>query len=129
MQRDYEAASRLRLKRSLLDKLAQNYDFAVPPGMVELEFDKHLAAIRGRKGEGRLNRKRQARRPRSAAGEEAAPGEAGIGAGAPDTATGEQVDASAAPPGAGAGSRERESAPARPKPASSKPTRRKTRRP
>ena len=39
MQRDYEAASRLRLKRSLLDKLAQSYDFAVPPGMVELEFD------------------------------------------------------------------------------------------
>src|SRR5207302_5276251 len=39
MQRDYEGASRLRLKRSLLDKLAQGYDFAVPPGMVELEFD------------------------------------------------------------------------------------------
>jgi trigger factor len=39
MQRDYEAAARLRLKRSLLDKLAQNYDFAVPPGMVELEFE------------------------------------------------------------------------------------------
>jgi trigger factor len=39
MQRDYGAASRLRLKRSLLDKLAQGYDFAVPPGMVELEFD------------------------------------------------------------------------------------------
>jgi trigger factor len=39
MQRDYEGASRLRLKRSLLDKLAQSYDFAVPPGMVELEFD------------------------------------------------------------------------------------------
>ena len=39
MQRDYGIASRLRLKRSLLDKLAQSYDFAVPPGMVELEFD------------------------------------------------------------------------------------------
>jgi trigger factor len=39
MQRDYGAASRLRLKRLLLDKLAQSYDFAVPPGMVELEFD------------------------------------------------------------------------------------------
>src|SRR5215467_12595188 len=39
MQRDYGVASRLRLKRSLLDKLAQSYDFAVPPGMVELEFD------------------------------------------------------------------------------------------
>ena len=39
MQRDYEGASRLRLKRSLLDKLAQSYDFGVPPGMVELEFE------------------------------------------------------------------------------------------
>jgi trigger factor len=39
MQRDYDAASRLSLKRSLLDKLAEAHDFAVPPGMVELEFD------------------------------------------------------------------------------------------
>ncbi|HMD66245.1 MAG TPA: trigger factor [Stellaceae bacterium] len=39
MQRDYDAASRLRLKRSLLDKLAEGYDFAVPPGMVDLEFE------------------------------------------------------------------------------------------
>src|SRR5215813_8379764 len=39
MQRDYQAASRLRLKRSLLDKLSQRYDFVVPPGMVELEFE------------------------------------------------------------------------------------------
>jgi len=39
LQRDYDGASRLRLKRSLLDKLAETYDFAVPPGMVELEFE------------------------------------------------------------------------------------------
>ena len=39
LQHDYDAASRLRLKRSLLDKLAQGYDFPVPPGMVDLEFD------------------------------------------------------------------------------------------
>jgi len=39
LQRDYDAASRLRLKRSLLDKLAERYDFPVPPGMVDLEFD------------------------------------------------------------------------------------------
>ena len=39
MQRDYDAASRLRLKRALLDKLAEGYDFPVPPGMVDLEFD------------------------------------------------------------------------------------------
>jgi trigger factor len=39
MQRDYDAASRLRLKRVLLDKLAEGCDFAVPPGMVDIEFD------------------------------------------------------------------------------------------
>jgi trigger factor len=39
MQRDYDAASRLRLKRALLDKLAEDYDFPVPPGMVDLEFE------------------------------------------------------------------------------------------
>ena len=39
LQRDYDAASRLRLKRSLLDKLAEGHDFPVPPGMVDLEFD------------------------------------------------------------------------------------------
>jgi trigger factor len=39
MQRDYDAAARLRLKRALLDKLAEAHDFPVPPGMVDLEFD------------------------------------------------------------------------------------------
>src|SRR3984893_11317184 len=39
MQRDYDAASRLRLKRALLDKLAAGCDFEVPPGMVEIEFN------------------------------------------------------------------------------------------
>jgi trigger factor len=39
LQRDYDAASRLRLKRLLLDKLAEAHDFPVPPGMVDLEFD------------------------------------------------------------------------------------------
>jgi trigger factor len=39
MQRDYDGLTRLKLKRALLDKLAERYDFPVPPGMVELEFD------------------------------------------------------------------------------------------
>jgi trigger factor len=39
MRRDYDAASRLRLKRTLLDRLSESYDFPVPPGMVELEFE------------------------------------------------------------------------------------------
>jgi trigger factor len=39
MQRDYDAASRMRLKRALLDRLAEAYDFQVPPGMADLEFE------------------------------------------------------------------------------------------
>jgi trigger factor len=39
MQRDYSVASRLRLKRNLLDKLAERYDFPVPPGMLDVEFE------------------------------------------------------------------------------------------
>ena len=39
MQRDYDSLSRQRLKRALLDKLAERYDFPVPPGMLDIEFD------------------------------------------------------------------------------------------
>ncbi len=39
MQRDYDSITRSRLKRALLDKLAERYDFPVPPGMVEIEFN------------------------------------------------------------------------------------------
>src|SRR5712691_2185631 len=39
MQRDYAGVARQRLKRGLLDKLAERYDFGVPPGMVEMEFN------------------------------------------------------------------------------------------
>jgi trigger factor len=39
MQRDYDQIARQRLKRTLLDKLADRYDFPVPPGMVEMEFE------------------------------------------------------------------------------------------
>jgi trigger factor len=39
MGRDYAAVTRQRLKRLLLDKLAARYDFPVPPGMVEVEFN------------------------------------------------------------------------------------------
>jgi trigger factor len=85
MQRDYEGASRLRLKRSLLDKLAQNYDFAVPPGMVELEFESIWRQYEEEKAR--------------AAQPEAASSEAGEGsrgqtasAGSPETATGEAAN-------------------------------------
>jgi len=36
---DYEQVSRSRVKRALLDNLAQSYDFPVPAGMVDIEFD------------------------------------------------------------------------------------------
>jgi trigger factor len=39
MQRDYDSISRQRLKRDLLDKLSERYDFEVPSGMVEIEFN------------------------------------------------------------------------------------------
>jgi trigger factor len=39
IERDYSQATRARLKRELLDKLAEKHDFAVPQGMVDLEFD------------------------------------------------------------------------------------------
>ena len=37
--RDYSMVTRQRLKRQLLDKLAEAYAFPVPPGMVEIEFN------------------------------------------------------------------------------------------
>ncbi len=39
MQRDWDALARQRLKRALLDKLAERYDFPVPAGLVEIEFE------------------------------------------------------------------------------------------
>jgi trigger factor len=39
MRRDWEQVARLRLKRQLLDKLAERHDFPVPPGVVDIEFD------------------------------------------------------------------------------------------
>lgn len=39
MTNDYAGVARARLKRSLLDVLSERYDFAVPEGMVDAEFD------------------------------------------------------------------------------------------
>ena len=38
VERQYADAGRAKLKRALLDHLAENYDFPVPPGMVDKEF-------------------------------------------------------------------------------------------
>jgi trigger factor len=39
IETDYTALARMRLKRQLLDKLAEGHGFAVPDGMVEAEFN------------------------------------------------------------------------------------------
>jgi trigger factor len=39
VEQEYAGLSRNRLKRSLLDMLAEGHDFEVPPGMVEMEFE------------------------------------------------------------------------------------------
>jgi trigger factor len=54
MEREYAQVARMRLKRALLDHLAEHHQFAVPAGMVELEFDaiwKQLQEERQRGGE------------------------------------------------------------------------------
>lgn len=49
MQRDYDMVARQQLKRALLDKLSERYDFPVPPGMVEMEFNSIWAQYEGEK--------------------------------------------------------------------------------
>ncbi|MEO3430024.1 trigger factor [Pelagibius sp. CAU 1746] len=39
LAQDYDGLSRMRMKREILDQLAENHDFAVPESMVDLEFD------------------------------------------------------------------------------------------
>ncbi len=39
IEQEYGQASRARLKRTLLDRLADSHEFELPPGMVEQEFD------------------------------------------------------------------------------------------
>src|SRR5437868_1121171 len=87
MQRDYEGASRLLLKRSLLDKLAQNYDFAVPPGMVELEFEniwRQYEAEKAREAQPEAVASEAASDAGEAGSAETATGEAGVAAPAPE---------------------------------------------
>ncbi len=39
IERDYDGIARQRLKRQLLDRLAERHAFAVPQGMIDIEFD------------------------------------------------------------------------------------------
>ena len=58
MEREYARVSRLRVKRALLDRLAETCKFEVPSGMVELEFEaiwrqlkREMASGEGAEGE------------------------------------------------------------------------------
>ena len=88
MERDYATASRLRLKRALLDKLAERYDFPVPVGMVDMEFDNIWTQHQAEKEQGGTDPEENISDEDSAAGEEAA----AIETTAPDSAeTGERA--------------------------------------
>jgi trigger factor len=94
MERDYGAAARLRLKRALLDKLAERYDFAVPVGMVDMEFENIWAQHRA-----------EQERQRDLAGESgepttaATPEQSGEAVGAPkESVTAAEAGASASQP-------------------------------
>ncbi|MBF0332174.1 MAG: trigger factor, partial [Alphaproteobacteria bacterium] len=53
--RDYASRSRGHAKRALLDILAERHDFAVPRGMLDLEFDAIWKQIEQGKAEGKLD--------------------------------------------------------------------------
>ena len=60
MQRDYDSVARQRFKRVLLDKLAEKYQFPVPPGMVEMEFNQIWDQYQGEKAARKAMAERQA---------------------------------------------------------------------
>jgi trigger factor len=47
LDREHAAASRLRLKRALLDALDERHNFELPPSLVEREFENVWQALRG----------------------------------------------------------------------------------
>ena len=55
LQDNYDSAGRMRLKRQLLDKLAESYSFEVPQGLVDVEFDAIWRQMERVKQEGQLD--------------------------------------------------------------------------
>jgi trigger factor len=84
MERDYAVAARLRLKRTLLDKLAERYDFPVPVGMVDLEFD-NIWAQRQAEREQQVEQGAEAGETAADAVEEASAAAAAVGGAGSDT--------------------------------------------
>ncbi len=52
---DYASVSRTKLKRELLDHLADKHDFPVPPGMVAREFESIWSQLTGAKERGEID--------------------------------------------------------------------------
>ncbi len=55
VQREYDQLSRLRIKRQLLDALAERADFPSPPSMVEAEFAQIWQRLEAERKDGRLD--------------------------------------------------------------------------
>ena len=55
LQRDYDAMARMRIKRALLDSLAERADFPVPQGMVDAEFNQIWQRVEADMKAGRLD--------------------------------------------------------------------------
>ncbi len=55
IEREYGEVSKLRLKRALLDALAEAHHFEVPKGMVDLEFDQIWRQVEESKKQGQLD--------------------------------------------------------------------------
>jgi len=47
MERDFGRVGRARVKRTLLDRLAESYDFPIPAGMVDVEFEQIWGRVEG----------------------------------------------------------------------------------
>jgi trigger factor len=61
LQRQYDAVTGGRLKRALLDKLADNHHFAVPQGMLDLEFETIWRQVEEAKARGELDEEDKAK--------------------------------------------------------------------
>ena len=59
LQREYDSLSRLKLKRALLDALAERADFPVPQGMVDAEFGQIWQRVEADLKAGRLDEEDQ----------------------------------------------------------------------
>lgn len=55
LSQDYEGLSRMRMKREILDQLAESHDFDVPESMVDLEFDTIWNQVQHDREHGRID--------------------------------------------------------------------------